>query len=136
MSESNQNTGEKISAIKFIMDIIKSGIKFSFKSPKNGFKMLKFLMRDGFAIFKIIFHQFRANFRRKKWAKQGIKVPIFMIFSVTETCNLGCKGCYSHELKDKRDCKQELTLERIDQLFGEARELGISYILIAGGEQK
>ena len=134
MSENDQDPVKKISAIRFIREIIKAGFKFSFKTPRNSFKMLKFLMKDGFAILKTIYWQFTANRRRSKWAKQGVKVPIFMIFSVTETCNLGCKGCYAHELNGKRDCKQELTLERIDSLIGEAKELGISYILIAGGE--
>jgi MoaA/NifB/PqqE/SkfB family radical SAM enzyme len=78
-----------------------------------------------------ILAQKMASRRRQILRKNGIHVPPVIIFSVTKRCNLKCKGCYAHAQKryDK-----DISLERIKILFEEAKELGISIIVIAGGE--
>ncbi|MCK4990157.1 MAG: radical SAM protein [Bacteroidales bacterium] len=70
--------------------------------------------------------------RRRKTEDEELMVPPVMIFSVTKLCNLQCKGCYAS--KRMVESQEELSLERIDQLFSEASELGIGVIMIAGGE--
>jgi len=55
-----------------------------------------------------------------------------MIFSITNRCNLHCKGCYHQALQ--RLSKPEISGEKIRSIFSEARELGISFAVLAGGE--
>lgn len=68
---------------------------------------------------------------RKETEKQGISIPPVLIFSMTNQCNLRCKGCYA---MSKEACNEELSFSRISQLFGEASELGVGVIMLAGGE--
>lgn len=59
-------------------------------------------------------------------------MPPFSIFSITGKCNLSCAGCYANLLH--RSDRPELSNERIGRLLSEARDLGVSIMLIAGGE--
>lgn len=70
--------------------------------------------------------------KRKAQASEGLHVPPFMIASITKMCNLGCAGCYA--AVNARSCHEELPSETWGRLFFEAEELGISFILLAGGE--
>ncbi|MFC2047709.1 radical SAM protein, partial [Chloroflexota bacterium] len=47
-------------------------------------------------------------------------------------CNLHCKGCYHQALQ--RSSRPEISTEKLRSIFNEARELGISFMVIAGGE--
>jgi len=67
-----------------------------------------------------------------EWKEAGIQVPPLMIVSITNQCNLKCVGCYSHEIHTSSE--SEMDDPRILELGNEAEELGISIILIAGGE--
>ena len=69
---------------------------------------------------------------RLKWEEQGIHVPPFLIVSITNRCNLRCKGCYAQALHHSET--EELDMLQYRKLFQEARELGVSEILLAGGE--
>ncbi len=69
---------------------------------------------------------------RAKWETQGIHVPPILVVSVTSKCNLHCKGCYYQSLRKSTD--SEMSDERIWRLVDEAKELGISFIVLAGGE--
>ncbi len=55
-----------------------------------------------------------------------------MIFSITNRCNLHCKGCYHHALQ--RTGKQEMSADKLRSIFSEAGSLGISFCVLAGGE--
>ena len=82
--------------------------------------------------FRTMLRQRTMERRRRKAEAGGVMIPPVMIFSVTRSCNLRCKGCYA-------GCRhfgehRELTLERIRTLYGEASDTGIGIILIAGGE--
>ncbi|MEA3462105.1 MAG: radical SAM protein [Bacteroidota bacterium] len=70
--------------------------------------------------------------RRRKAEHEELMIPPVMIFSITNQCNLNCKGCYAS--KRLMECREELSLERINQLFHEASELGVGVVMIAGGE--
>lgn len=75
---------------------------------------------------------------KKRYAaeKQGEHIPPFLIASITSTCNLHCAGCYSRSNQACCDSKpvDQLSGEDWDKIFTEADELGISFILLAGGE--
>jgi len=81
---------------------------------------------------KTISWQRRAAKIRRNWEKQGIHVPPVLIFSVTSKCNLQCKGCYHQTLRPTAD--NDLSDERLKTAIAEAKELGISFVVLAGGE--
>jgi MoaA/NifB/PqqE/SkfB family radical SAM enzyme len=69
---------------------------------------------------------------RQKLELEGLHVPPVLVISVTSKCNLHCEGCYHQALRAKSDV--EMSDERLERLVGEAKELGISFIVLAGGE--
>jgi MoaA/NifB/PqqE/SkfB family radical SAM enzyme len=77
-------------------------------------------------------YQRKARDRREKMEKEGVHVPPFMIVSVTDLCNLKCKGCYNQTLRPKKE--KEMAPEKLASVLNEARELGFSIVLLAGGE--
>ena len=85
-----------------------------------------------FYFLKTILNQRRAQRKRLKWIREGIQVPPVMIFSITNKCNLNCKGCYNKALRIPS--KNELDTAKIVDILGQAKKLGISFIVIAGGE--
>jgi MoaA/NifB/PqqE/SkfB family radical SAM enzyme len=70
--------------------------------------------------------------RRRKAESDQLMVPPVMIFSITNQCNLNCKGCYAAKRMDQG--AEELPMDRIHTLFQEASDLGVGVIMIAGGE--
>ena len=69
---------------------------------------------------------------RSNYESEGLHVPPFLIASITSACNLKCKGCYDRE--KVHNCLLELDENKWSNIFSEARDLGISFILLAGGE--
>ncbi|MGV8082570.1 MAG: radical SAM protein [Coriobacteriia bacterium] len=69
---------------------------------------------------------------RKKLAIDGVEVPALMIVSTTEACNLTCTGCYA--CAHDRKTNAELPDERIAEILDEASGLGVSIVMLAGGE--
>ncbi|MEA4884318.1 MAG: radical SAM protein [Clostridia bacterium] len=83
-------------------------------------------------MLKVMNWQRRAQDTRARWEKQGVHVPPFMIISVTSSCNLHCKGCYAHaQARAEKGDMDDATLTRA---LDEGRELGISVVMLAGGE--
>jgi MoaA/NifB/PqqE/SkfB family radical SAM enzyme len=80
--------------------------------------------------------QQKAARRRQAWEKKGVHVPPLLIASVTNRCNLNCKGCYAHALSRTfhRVKEEELKRERLQEILQEANKLGISIVMLAGGE--
>ena len=76
----------------------------------------------------------RAEKLRERHEQEGLHVPPFLIASITDACNLCCSGCYAQANSCGRVKRPELTTARWRELFGEARALGVSFILLAGGE--
>ena len=79
-----------------------------------------------------VVRQLLAIRRRARESRVGIEVPPIIIFSVTNRCNLHCKGCFAQAIRT--GSPEELTLDEMRRIIGEADELGVSFILIAGGE--
>jgi len=69
---------------------------------------------------------------RSNWKQHGIHVPPILIFSITNRCNLHCKGCYNWALRPS--VQSEMDVTKLRSIITEAKELGISFVMIAGGE--
>ncbi|GAG13388.1 unnamed protein product, partial [marine sediment metagenome] len=104
-----------------IFDTLKLAARILFYDPRFAVRALRLLSR-----------QRRAAKVRRLHTARGVHVPPFSIFSITGKCNLSCTGCYANllHLSDR----PELSNERIGRLLSEARDLGVSIMLIAGGE--
>jgi MoaA/NifB/PqqE/SkfB family radical SAM enzyme len=92
------------------------------------------LRHPGQALFfaRTVLWQSRAARRRAREAGDGLHVPPIAIFSITNGCNLRCKGCYAQAIRG--DAPDELSTERMRGIIAEADELGVSFFVIAGGE--
>jgi MoaA/NifB/PqqE/SkfB family radical SAM enzyme len=108
-----------------IGNIVKGAIKSSFSNPKEAAIIMKYLMTSKSA--KAI----RDNFE-----KRGEHIPSFLIASITDDCNLHCKGCYAranHVCGEHMENGQ-MSCENWNDIFTQAEELGILLVLLAGGE--
>ncbi len=77
-----------------------------------------------------------ASARREELKGKGEHIPPFLIASITSRCNLHCAGCYARAINScgDSDISGQLTADEWKRIFIEARELGISFIILAGGE--
>ena len=120
---------------KGVENIVKGIWKASLKNPTASVYMLQYISANK-----------EANRRRKEAEEEGRHIPPFLIASITTSCNLHCRGCYAranHNCFDNKerslseetgDSRTMLHADRWEALFEEAQELGISFILLAGGE--
>jgi MoaA/NifB/PqqE/SkfB family radical SAM enzyme len=81
---------------------------------------------------KAALNQKKAAGIRQRNEELGLHVPPVMIFSVTNKCNLHCAGCYSQLVP--REAKPELGEEGLRDVLRQASELGVSIVLLVGGE--
>ncbi len=108
-----------------VENIVKDALRATLKNPKESSFMLHFAKASA-----------RASKRREAWETKGTHVPSYLIASITSSCNLHCAGCYSRASEATTDCTpvRQLTGEQWKNIFEQAEELGISFILLAGGE--
>ncbi len=78
----------------------------------------------------------KAEKLRHDYELRGEHVPTYLICSITSLCNLHCAGCYARSLDTCGDAEpvQQLSAADWGDIFAQARELGIGFILLAGGE--
>ncbi|MDI3548334.1 MAG: hypothetical protein PWR10_1986 [Halanaerobiales bacterium] len=62
--------------------------------------------------------------------KLGVDVPWTILIDPTSACNLNCTGCWA----GKYNKSDTLDFETIDRIITEAKELGIYFIVLSGGE--
>ena len=105
--------------------VVKDSIRATLKDPAESIFMAKFALATK-----------RASDLRKKFKEEGLNVPPFLIASITSNCNLHCAGCYSRQNEATKDCEpvNQLSDDQWLTIFDEAEDLGISFILLAGGE--
>jgi MoaA/NifB/PqqE/SkfB family radical SAM enzyme len=84
------------------------------------------------SFFKTINWLRKAAKLRSLWKEQEIQVPPIIIFSITNRCNLKCAGCYNQSFHHSTG--EELSEEKLRNITNEAKELGVSFFVIAGGE--
>ena len=105
--------------------IVKGAVKATLTDPRESAFMARFALSSR-----------EASRRRAKGLADGEHIPPFLIASITSSCNLHCAGCYS---RHNRSCTDNPPVDQLtgadwERIFDQARELGISFILLAGGE--
>lgn len=73
---------------------------------------------------------------RARQLAAGVRVPPFLILSVTSRCNLRCTGCYAGVAGVVSDspARQGLDLAAWRRVVAEAAALGVMAFIVAGGE--
>lgn len=110
---------------KGVENIVKGALKATLSDPKESLFMVQYAAASK-----------EASKKRAQLKKEGEEIPPFLIASITSSCNLHCAGCYSranHACSDEAPVSQ-LTADEWKKVFVEAKELGIGFILLAGGE--
>ena len=74
--------------------------------------------------------------KREQNEKIGLHVPPFIIASITSSCNLHCAGCYARASGacSEQPVQKELSVAEWGNVMEEASALGVSFMLLAGGE--
>ena len=108
-----------------VENIVKNILRATLKDPRESAFMLKYSAASR-----------EASKQRAAYEKAGEHIPPFLIASITSNCNLHCAGCYA---RHNHACCDEAPVEQLAdsdwlRIFREARDLGISFILLAGGE--
>ena len=108
-----------------IENIVKDAISATFKNPKETLFLAKFAKSS-----------MKATKIRKKYSKKGINIPAFLIASITSSCNLHCAGCYSraNNICNDETPQNQLTADDWEDIFKQSKDLGINFIVLAGGE--
>ena len=105
--------------------IVTDAIKATLRDPKQSAYFLRFAAASK-----------KAAETRLALEQQGEHVPAFLIASITSSCNLHCAGCYArglHSASDEAPVDQ-LTGEQWKNVFEQAEAIGVSFIMLAGGE--
>ena len=105
--------------------VVSDAVRATLKNPRESAFMVKFAAASR-----------AASKKRRKAEDEGRHIPPFLIASITSKCNLHCAGCYSrcsHATVDAEPSSQ-LTGREWFRIFQEADEMGVSFILLAGGE--
>lgn len=115
---------DKFNIQKYLADgaenIVKNAISATFKNPRETIFLTKFLKNSR-----------KATKIRNQYADKGINIPAFLIASITNDCNLHCVGCYS---RANEVSNNQLSCDDWENIFEESRDLGINFIVLAGGE--
>jgi len=108
-----------------IEKIVKSAVRSALKNPAESIFLAEFALASK-----------KAALLRAESEKKGEHIPAFLIASITSSCNLHCAGCYSRASKACSDAEPvcQLTKDEWEKIFAEASDMGISFILLAGGE--
>ncbi len=118
-----QNSDYTNSLNRTITVFFKDAVRITLSNPSKAFFFLR----------SIWWHK-KAAQKRQRWRHENLHVPPFLIMSVTEKCNLRCKGCIAFAHQGRRSVARELSEDRLRDLVGEAQQLGVSAIFLAGGE--
>ena len=125
MSQPNEAFDIQTYMTQGVERVVSDALKATLRDPRESAFMLRFAAASR-----------AASKKRRKAEDAGEHIPPFLIASITSQCNLHCAGCYSrcnHATVDAAPVEQ-LTDEEWLRIFEEADELGISFILLAGGE--
>lgn len=110
---------------KGVERVVSDALKATISNPAESAFMLKFAASAK-----------KASAKRAAAEKNGEHIPPFLIASITSSCNLHCAGCYSrcnNATSDEKP-KAQLSGQEWKKIFEEADDLGVSFILLAGGE--
>lgn len=116
----NSNVNQKI-LNRNLKIFFKEALKITLKRPAQAWSFLRTL-----------FWLRKAGKIRESWKQKGYHIPPIIIHSITNECNLSCQGCYNKSFYSVEG--KELSDEKLHRLTREAKELGVSFFVIAGGE--
>lgn len=94
---------------------------YNYLSPRAKYKLVESFFVNGVFLSRPIKEEFYSIY--------GFNPPYFFVMSPTMRCNLSCEGCYAGKYE-----KEELSFELMDRLMKEAKEIGIHFVTISGGE--
>ena len=105
--------------------LVKQALKSALKNPLETAFILKYM---GAAQ--------RASKRRLLSEAEGVHTPPFLIASIASQCNLFCAGCYARANSScgEETFKSQLSPGEWERIFREASDMGVAFILLAGGE--
>ena len=105
--------------------IVKDALATSLKNPKETAFLFSYALAAK-----------RAANTRSSHASAGRHIPSFLIASITNRCNLHCAGCYARANHICHDGEETalLTDDEWNRIFSQAEQIGVSFILLAGGE--
>ncbi len=105
--------------------IVADALRSSISNPRESAFMMRFAAASK-----------KASARRADAKKKGEHIPPFLIASISSQCNLHCAGCYSrcNNATTDKEAEGQLTADEWKKVFEDADSLGISFILLAGGE--
>ncbi|SCY76398.1 Radical SAM superfamily enzyme, MoaA/NifB/PqqE/SkfB family [Lachnospiraceae bacterium XBB2008] len=108
-----------------VESIVADALRATLKNPRESAYMVRFAAASK-----------AASVKRAAMEKKGEHIPPFLIASITSSCNLHCAGCYSrcNQATTDEAPVEQLSDEDWSRIFDEADELGVSFILLAGGE--
>ncbi len=108
-----------------VENVVADVMRATLKNPKESAFMARFALAVK-----------AASQRRRAAEDAGEHVPSFLIASITSRCNLHCAGCYSRCNNATEDTEpvEQLTAAEWKRVFEEADDMGVSFILLAGGE--
>lgn len=108
-----------------VENIVKGAVKASIKNPKETMFLAKYAMESK-----------KSRKLRIEHKKKGEHIPPFLIASITSSCNLHCQGCYARANEGCHDSEpvDQLNKEEWGNIFQQAADLGVGFILLAGGE--
>ena len=107
-----------------IENIVKKVIMSSLRNPKESAFVLKYGLASK-----------EARKKRINFEKSGEHIPVFLMASITSNCNLFCKGCFARANNYCGETKRKmLSTKRWEEIFNEAKDLGVAFIILLGGE--
>lgn len=87
--------------------------------------------RDKWITNLLVNHLLSGTNKRKSWQeREGYYPPSTVVISPTMKCNLNCYGCYAGDYRKTL----ELSLEEIDSVLLQMKEMGVYFAVISGGE--
>ena len=110
---------------KGVEQVIKDALKATLRDPRESAFMVRFAAASR-----------KASKRREELEASGEHIPSYLICSITSRCNLHCAGCYSRCNSATVDAEpvRQLTSDEWFKIFKDADDLGVSFVLLAGGE--
>jgi MoaA/NifB/PqqE/SkfB family radical SAM enzyme len=103
----------------------------SIEFPRRILRELHPNQRDKWISNLAVNHLLSGTNKRKAWAeREGYYPPSTVVISPTMKCNLSCYGCYAGDYQKSL----ELSLEEVDSVLTQVKEMGIYFAVISGGE--
>ena len=116
--------------IRWIRQLIRENHP-SMEFPRRILRDLHPNQRDKWITNLAVNHLLSGTNKRKAWAeREGYYPPSTVVISPTMKCNLSCYGCYAGDYQKSL----ELSLEEIDSVLTQMKEMGVYFAVISGGE--